>query len=47
MVLTRDDYAASRKSRTEMFDHLADEVHYSSFLFVGFSLSDPNFQPDP
>jgi SIR2-like domain len=43
IVLTRDDYAASRKSRTEMFDHLAHEVHYASFLFVGFSLSDPNF----
>jgi hypothetical protein len=26
-----------------MFDHLAHEVHYVSFLFVGFSLSDPNF----
>jgi hypothetical protein len=26
-----------------MFDHLAHEVHYASFLFVGFSLSDPNF----
>jgi hypothetical protein len=43
IVLTRDDYAASRKSRTEMFEHLAHEVHYVSFLFVGFSLSDPNF----
>jgi hypothetical protein len=43
IVLTRDDYAASRKSRTAMFDHLAHEVHYVSFLFVGFSLSDPNF----
>jgi hypothetical protein len=43
VVLTRDDYAASRKSRTEMFDHFAHEVHYVSFLFVGFSLSDPNF----
>jgi SIR2-like domain len=30
IVLTRDDYAASRKNRTEMFDHLAHEVHYSS-----------------
>ena len=43
IVLTREDYAGSRKSRTEMFDHLAHEVHYMSFLFVGFSLSDPNF----
>jgi hypothetical protein len=38
-----DDYAASRKSRAEMFEHLAHEVHYVSFLFVSFSLSDPNF----
>jgi hypothetical protein len=30
-------------SRTETFEHLAHEVHYASFLFVGFSLSDPNF----
>ena len=26
-----------------MFEHFAHEVHYVSFLFVGFSLSDPNF----
>ena len=26
-----------------MFDHLAHEVRYASFLFIGFSLADPNF----
>jgi hypothetical protein len=43
IVLTRDDYAASRQDRADMFQHLAHEVRYTSFLFVGFSLSDPNF----
>jgi SIR2-like domain len=43
IVLTREDYAESRRARAEMFEHLTQEVRYSSFLFVGFSLSDPNF----
>jgi hypothetical protein len=43
MVLTRDDYARSRLERAEMFRHLAQTARFSSFLFVGFSLSDPNF----
>jgi hypothetical protein len=42
IVLTRDDYASSRRSRLQMFEHLSHEVHYASFLFVGFSLTDPN-----
>ncbi|MBA2266243.1 MAG: SIR2 family protein [Chloroflexi bacterium] len=43
IVLTREDYAESRRARAEMFEHLMEEVRYSSFLFVGFSLTDPNF----
>jgi hypothetical protein len=43
IVLTRSDYARSRRERTEMFRYLGDELRYSRFLFVGFSLSDPNF----
>lgn len=35
IVLTRSDYAAARRDRHEMAG--------SGFLFVGFSLSDPNF----
>jgi hypothetical protein len=43
IVLTRDDYARSRVERAEMFRRLAERARFSSFLFVGFSLSDPNF----
>jgi hypothetical protein len=43
IVLTRDDYARSRVERAEMFRHLAQTARFSSFLFIGFSLSDPNF----
>lgn len=43
IVLTRTDYAASRRSRREMFAMLRGELAQASFLFVGFSLSDPNF----
>jgi SIR2-like domain len=43
IVLTREDYAESRRARAEMFEHLREEVRYSSFLFMGFSLTDPNF----
>lgn len=43
IVLTRDDYARSRTQRAEMFRHLAQSTRFSTFLFIGFSLSDPNF----
>jgi SIR2-like domain len=43
IVLTRDDYARSRLDRAEMFRELAREARFSTFLFVGFSLRDPNF----
>lgn len=43
IVLTRDDYARSRTHRAEMFRHLAQSTRFSTFLFIGFSLSDPNF----
>lgn len=43
VVLTRDDYASARSARREMFAHLRAEMAQASFLFVGFSLSDPNF----
>jgi hypothetical protein len=43
IVLTRDDYARSRLVRREMFAQLRSEMANASFLFVGFSLNDPNF----
>jgi NAD-dependent SIR2 family protein deacetylase len=43
IVLTRDDYSRARKARREMLGHLRQEMARASFLFVGFSLSDPNF----
>lgn len=43
IVLTRAQYAASRRERIEMFDYLKQHLRQHSFLFVGYSLSDPNF----
>jgi hypothetical protein len=43
IVLTRTDYARARVKRTEMLGFLRSEMAETSFLFVGFSLSDPNF----
>ena len=43
IVLTRSDYARSRVERQEMFSFLRGEMSEAAFLFVGFSLSDPNF----
>jgi SIR2-like protein len=43
IVLTRSDYARARASRKEMLDFLRSEMIETAFLFVGFSLSDPNF----
>ena len=43
VVLTRDEYARSRVERAEMFRHLGQQARFTTFLFVGFSLTDPNF----
>jgi len=43
IVLTRSQYAASRKARVEMFDHLRGRLRETPFVFVGYSLTDPNF----
>lgn len=43
IVLTRRDYARARADRTEMLSSLRGEMIDTAFLFVGFSLSDPNF----
>lgn len=43
IVLTRDDYSRARSARREMLAHLRHDLARASFLFVGFSLSDPNF----
>jgi hypothetical protein len=43
IVLTRSQYAASRQARIEMFNHLRQRLRESPFVFVGYSLTDPNF----
>ncbi len=43
IVLTRDDYARSRLERAEMFRYLGQQARFATFLFIGFSLTDPNF----
>ncbi len=42
-ILSRMDFARARKKRIEMLTHLSQELKSCTFLFVGFSLSDPNF----
>ena len=42
-ILCRMDFAKARKERAEMLTHLSQELKSCTFLFVGFSLSDPNF----
>ena len=42
-ILCRMDFAKARRERTEMLTHLSQELKSCTFLFVGFSLSDPNF----
>jgi SIR2-like domain len=43
IVLTRSQYAKSRRERIEMFSHLGARMRKLPFIFVGYSLSDPNF----
>ncbi len=38
IILTRDDDAASRRDRAEMFRFLGHELPYTKFIFVGFQL---------
>ncbi len=42
-ILCRMDFAKARRDRAEMLSHLSQELKTCTFLFVGFSLSDPNF----
>jgi hypothetical protein len=43
VVLTRTDYSRSRAERRTMFDALRSDMRSSTFLYLGFSLTDPNF----
>ncbi|NMO01854.1 SIR2 family protein [Gordonia sp. TBRC 11910] len=43
VVLTRTDYSRARTERRVMFDMLRTQMLSSTFLFLGFSLTDPNF----
>jgi hypothetical protein len=42
VVLTRDDYARARLERKRIYEHLRFDIEQTTYLFVGFSLSDPN-----
>jgi hypothetical protein len=42
VVLTRDDYAQARIERSRIYGQLRFDIQQSTYLFVGFSLSDPN-----
>jgi hypothetical protein len=42
-VLTRSDDARAREDRKEMLSYSRGEMIETAFPFVGFSLSDPNF----
>lgn len=42
-ILCRMDFAKARKERVEMLAQLSQDLKSSTFVFVGFSLSDPNF----
>lgn len=42
VVLTRDDYAQARIERKRIYQHLQFDIEQATYLFVGFSLSDPN-----
>jgi hypothetical protein len=42
VVLTRQDYARARIERRRIYDHLKFDIERSTYLFIGFSLSDPN-----
>ena len=42
VVLTRDDYARARLERRRIYRHLQFDMEQTTYVFVGFSLSDPN-----
>jgi hypothetical protein len=42
VVLTRDNYARARVERRRIYEHLRLDVEQSTYLFIGFSLTDPN-----
>jgi len=44
LILTSEDYANYRKNRERLFWRLADDLYENTFLFIGYSFSDPNFQ---
>jgi hypothetical protein len=43
IVLTRSQYATSRKDRVEMYAYLGQAMRAKKFLYLGYSLSDPDF----
>lgn len=43
IILTRSQYAKSRHARVEIFSYLGTRLRQAPFVFVGYSLTDPNF----
>lgn len=43
LILTLEDYATFRENRGRLFARLQDDLYDYTILFVGYSLSDPNF----
>jgi len=44
LILTSEDYENFRESRNRLFWRLSDDLYEHTFLFIGYSLSDRNFQ---
>lgn len=42
-ILSRMDFARARRERTEMLARLSQDLRSCAFVFIGFSLTDPNF----
>jgi len=43
LVITREDFATVRKERPVLVDTLRSHLRSNSFLFIGYSLNDPDF----
>lgn len=44
LILTKGDYRYYKKSREGMFKRLADDLMTRTFVFIGYSMRDPNFR---
>jgi len=44
LILTKEDYRTYEQLRQPLFRRLGTDIHSRSFVFVGYSLGDPNFR---